>query len=265
MQRSDENTRDLQLLLEVAADGDPRVYDEVIAAASERLLGLTRKMLRRYPSVRRWEQTDDVFQGAVMRLYRSLREVKPLNVRMFFGLATTQIRRTLIDLARHYYGPQGHGTQHHSDGGLNGSSAAFTDQADRAARPETLEAWAGFHEAVDTIAGQDREVFQLVWYGGMQQKEVAALLGVSIPTVKRRLHRRAARPSARHCKMNFRSLRSDPDMTDEDRVGDLLIEWDDARALGRELTPEELCHDCPALVEDVRQGISGTEGHRLDV
>ena len=34
-------------------------------------------------------------------------EVPPPNVRDFFGLAVVQIRRLLIDLARHYFGPRG--------------------------------------------------------------------------------------------------------------------------------------------------------------
>lgn len=189
MPSRDGNTNLLQNMLDVAATEDDGDYGQVIASASERLLKLTRKMLRSYPHVRRWEQTDDVFQGAVMRLYRSLHEVKPQNERMFFGLATTQIRRTLIDLARHYYGPLGIGAKHHSDGNLGVSRATLQNHPDGASRPETLEEWAGFHEAVEAISAPEREVFQLVWYGGLEQKEVASLLDVSVPTVKRRLHR----------------------------------------------------------------------------
>ena len=55
-------------------------YGELIAKATDRLLRLTRKMLRNYPHLRRWEQTDDVFQRAAMRLYRSLGEVQPTSL-----------------------------------------------------------------------------------------------------------------------------------------------------------------------------------------
>lgn len=34
-------------------------------------------MLRGYPLVRRWEQTDDVLQNSMMRLYRALAEQPP--------------------------------------------------------------------------------------------------------------------------------------------------------------------------------------------
>lgn len=64
-------------------------------------------MLGKYPNLRRWEQTDDVFQNAAIRLRRSLKKVNPDFPRNFFGLATVDIRRTLIDLCRHHFGPQG--------------------------------------------------------------------------------------------------------------------------------------------------------------
>ena len=69
-------------------------------------------MLRRYPKVHRWEQTDDVFVEAVTRLHRALETVRPESPRHFYNLAATQIRRVLIDLSRRYYGPEGIGSHH---------------------------------------------------------------------------------------------------------------------------------------------------------
>ena len=72
-------------------------------------------MLREYSKVKRWEQTDDVLQNAMLRLHRSLVEVKPESPRQFYGLAATQIRRELIDLARHHYSEKGIGENHETD------------------------------------------------------------------------------------------------------------------------------------------------------
>ena len=193
MGQSEGNTTQIQQLLDRAAEGSDDAYCELIAKASERLLKLTRKMLRSYPHLRRWEQTDDVFQTAVMRLHRSLSDVKPDSVRHFFALATTQIRRTLIDLARHHFGPQGQAAKHHSNAGEVGSDGgnALDGSPDARDGPETLESWALFHEAVEGLPDDQREVIDLVWYGGMAQKDIAPLLGISEPTVKRRW--RAAR------------------------------------------------------------------------
>ena len=67
--------------------------------------------------MKRWSETDDVLQNAMLRLHRSLAEIQPECPSQFYGLAATQIRRELIDLARHYYGAQGIGARHHTDGG----------------------------------------------------------------------------------------------------------------------------------------------------
>ncbi len=182
------NTTVLQNLLEQAAAGDDRAYDEIINLAAVRLQKLTGKLLTSYPRLRRWEETSDVFQTAVVRLHRSLSEVQPDTVKGLFGLAATQIRRTLIDLARHHYGPQGGATNHQSDVGFANEDDRLVDrQTGRSEPPETLQSWADFHEAVENLAEQEREVFVLVWYGGVAQREIADLLGVSIPTIKRRL------------------------------------------------------------------------------
>ena len=168
----------LHKLLIEAATGDGRAYAEVLDRSGERLVRLCRKMLRNYPHLRRWEQTDDIFQSAVLRLYQSLHQVRPTTERAFFGLACLQIRRTLIDLARHHFGPQGGGARHQSD---------VIEPASQAGEPENLEAWARFHEIIDSLPDSEREVFSLIWYGGLTQADAATLLGVSDRTVLRRM------------------------------------------------------------------------------
>lgn len=39
------------------------------------------------------------------------------------------------------------------------------------------------------------------------------------------------------------------------RLHDLLLQWEQSRAEGRPLSPEELCRDCPELIEEVRRQI----------
>jgi RNA polymerase sigma factor (sigma-70 family) len=148
-------------------------------------------MFRNYPQLRRWEETDDVFQNAILRLYRSLGDVRPDSVRGFFALAATQIRRTLIDLARHHFGPEGAATHHHSE--LRTPETSGLSSEPRASGvdepPETLDAWAQFHEAVEQLPAEERDTFSLIWYGEATQIETAELLGISERTVLRRLVR----------------------------------------------------------------------------
>lgn len=168
-------TVQLQALLD---QGNEAAYGELLSIASSRLQALARRMLRDFPRLKRWEQTDDVFQTAALRLHRSLSAVKPESVRQFFGLAATQIRRTLIDLARQHFGPEGQAARHES--GTNLDHAGPSDS------PESLESWADFHEQVDRLPPEEREVFQLLWYSGTTQREAAELLGISERTVLRR-------------------------------------------------------------------------------
>jgi RNA polymerase sigma-70 factor (ECF subfamily) len=182
------DTTQFQHLLDGWAAGDEDARTELLERAAKRLLQLTRRMFRNYPQLRRWEETDDVFQNAILRLYRSLGDVRPDSIRGFFALAATQIRRTLIDLARHHFGPEGAAAHHHSEAGhSDGPSKPNTAAVDEP--PETLEAWVRFHEAVERLPAEERDAFSLIWYGEATQKEAAELLGVSERTVLRRIVR----------------------------------------------------------------------------
>jgi RNA polymerase sigma-70 factor (ECF subfamily) len=169
--------------------GDESARKELLNCACERLTRLTRTMLKSYQRVKRWEQTDDVFQNAVMRLYRSLGEVRPASVGDFFRLAALNIRRELLDLAKHYYGPQGQGAKHASLGQGQESGSlpqAPLEQPDAGDDPSRLAAWTEFHSQVGQLPEEEREVFDLLWYQELSQAEAAVVLQVSERTVKRR-------------------------------------------------------------------------------
>jgi RNA polymerase sigma-70 factor (ECF subfamily) len=146
-------------------------------------------MLRSYPNVHRWEQTDDVLQNATLRLYRTLQQIPVETAHDFFRLAALNIRRELLDLAKHYYGPQGHGTRHASiadNSSLGSPDAARLDVPDLSHEPSRIAAWSEFHQKIESLAESEREVFDLLWYQGLSQAEAAELLQVSERTVKRR-------------------------------------------------------------------------------
>ena len=167
-----EPDAELDGLLQRLGQGDPVARNEVIEHACERLRRLTRRMLRNYPGVRRFSETDDVLQGAMMRLHRSLSQVHPESAGRFFGLAATQIRRELIDLARHHYGPEGHGANHHTDGG-----EAVEQSIDGGGEPNSLIEWTNFHTQVGRLPDEHRDVFDLLWYKGLTQPVAADCWG----------------------------------------------------------------------------------------
>ena len=183
-------TLHIQACLDRIRGGDEAARGELLSTACERLRNLARKMLKAYPNVHRWEQTDDVLQNAAIRLHRTLRQMPVQTSLDFFRLAALNIRRELLDLARHYYGPQGQGA-HHTSWDPDGSATAQDDSgpaapADLSQEPSRLAAWGEFHEQIGALPDEEREVFDLLWYQSLSQAEAAELLGVSERTVKRR-------------------------------------------------------------------------------
>jgi RNA polymerase sigma factor (sigma-70 family) len=182
------HTGELQSWLDLLRGGDAAARDQIIAHSCERFRRLARKMLRSYPALHRWEQTDDVLQHAMLRLHRALADVRPESVRQLCGLAATQIRRTLIDLARHHFGPAGAAARHHTDGNgaADDAGGPLQTYADATGEPQNVEAWSRFHEAVELLPENERELFNLLWYEGMTQADAAVMLGVTERTVGRR-------------------------------------------------------------------------------
>jgi RNA polymerase sigma factor (sigma-70 family) len=173
--------------LERLQQGDDAARNEVIHHAGQRLEVLTRRMLRHYPRLRRWEQTDDVLQNALLRLHRSLATIQPESPRQFYGLAATHIRRELLDLTRHHFGPEGAAAKHHTDRpGQDDEVGPVANKEDASAEPTTLAEWTEFHETVTHLPDTEREVFDLLWYEGLTQVEAAKVLGVTDRTIKNR-------------------------------------------------------------------------------
>jgi RNA polymerase sigma-70 factor (ECF subfamily) len=186
MGESSASSVQLQGWLERLHHGDPAALDGLIRHAAARLERLTHHMLQDYPGVRRWAQTDDVLQSALVRLLRALRAVQPAVPRDFIALATEQIRRELLDLARHFYGPHGLGANHASQPDGNSANGPLHEQADPSHGPEGLAQWCEVHEQIRNLPDEEREVFGLLYYQGLPQAEAAALLGVTVRTVQRR-------------------------------------------------------------------------------
>lgn len=184
MPDSSANSTPLLALLARVRAGDAAALNELIRQVGERLEALTRRMLRDYPRVRRWAQTDDVLQNSLIRLCRALTQVKPAGARAFYALATVQIRRELLDLARHYSGPENPAAHHESWSADPGRGPP--DHSDPTDDPAALADWCEFHQQAAALPDDDREVFGLLFYQGLSQDAAAEILGVSVRTVQRR-------------------------------------------------------------------------------
>jgi RNA polymerase sigma-70 factor (ECF subfamily) len=183
-----DHTTVLQGYIDRLRAGDETARAALLECACDRLTRLAHRMLTGYPGVSRWEQTDDVLQNALIRLDRALKAVAPTSARDFFRLAAAQIRRELIDMSRRYHGPEGLGAHHSTQAriGKSDRSAALSDPSDATHDPARLAAWTELHCKIESLAGEDREIFDLLWYQSLTQPEAAEVLGVSERTISRR-------------------------------------------------------------------------------
>jgi RNA polymerase sigma-70 factor (ECF subfamily) len=175
-------------LFDRLAAGDPGAVNDLLIHFRDRLHRLAKKMFRAEGRLPDLYQTDDVEQGAAIRLVRALDEENPTTPLQFMRLAATCIRRELCDLSRKEYGPHGDGRHVFANrpGDGDAHDELVAGRADSEAGPATRAAEGEFHQKVRELPEPELEVFELIHYGGHTHQEVADRLGVSASTVKRR-------------------------------------------------------------------------------
>lgn len=163
--------------------------DELLSTAIDHMRVIAHRMVQGFPQVRRWDETDDIVQGASLRLARALDSVGPVDGRHILGLIALQVRRELVDLARRYRGAESFAHHHETNTAYSGERKMLL--SDAAADLSTSDhddvaSWTQFHEAAAALNDDDRELFNLVWYLGVNQEQAAHALGCSVRTVARR-------------------------------------------------------------------------------
>jgi RNA polymerase sigma factor (sigma-70 family) len=172
------------------AQGDLSARGKLLEICDARLRDLAHRLLGKFAKVRRWDNTDDVAQGAAIRLYRALGTTVPDSPRGLMALMATQIQRELLDLARKHAGAMSYAANHGTNVRAGTSGDVFL--VDEAAALDTndesipLERWEAFHAAVEKLPDEHREVFKMAWYLGADKPSVAKSLGMSLRTVERR-------------------------------------------------------------------------------
>jgi RNA polymerase sigma factor (sigma-70 family) len=178
------NSSVLVNLVERWNGGDRDAADDLLRLAGSRLEKLARRMCRSYPNVKEHAETQDVLQNSTFRLLRTLKQIDPLpaTTRDFFNLAAVHVRRELIDLARHFRNKKW--VPLDAPARTPGSGRGPEEPAAPVA--QDFERWERFHEAVEKLPAEEREVVGLVFYHGWTQQEIAELFQVDERTVRRR-------------------------------------------------------------------------------
>jgi RNA polymerase sigma factor (sigma-70 family) len=178
-----DETSDFQTLIAQMRAGDAaareRVRNELINRSYERLRRVAKKIFHEdFPRLRNLHETDSITDEAVARLLVALGEVPLETVYSFLGLAALQIRRVLLDMARKAKPVK-------QAPGAAGATPS-PDLADSTTNdPVKLAQWEDFHQKVAELPEDERQVFQLCWYGELTQEEVARELGLHPKKVSR--------------------------------------------------------------------------------
>jgi RNA polymerase sigma-70 factor (ECF subfamily) len=176
--------------LERHKEGDDSARRELLEISMRRLRLLARKILADIPSVRQFEDTDDLLQNSALRLWKCLQNHQPESAIDYFRLAACLIRRELIDLSRHHFGhraAKGHletGLSSVSESAIQGGRQFPTN--DDTSDPQKLSQWTEFHEYVEGLPEEDRSLFDLLWYQGLTMERSSELLGIPLRTLGRR-------------------------------------------------------------------------------
>jgi RNA polymerase sigma factor (sigma-70 family) len=165
-----EGTTQLRRLMARLKAGDAGALEILLGEYRQRFVRMSRRMLGDYPFVRNAVETDDVVQGASLRLVRALKDsqvqdkiLREGHVQDFLRLAAEMMRRELVDLARYYR-----------------KRRPLPLPEDMAARKSwSLDDEERFHEAVAELPKDIRAVFDLRYYNGLSTEETAEQLGVS--------------------------------------------------------------------------------------
>jgi RNA polymerase sigma-70 factor (ECF subfamily) len=177
-----------QYLNELAgASGDTPaepIIRALLAKSVDRLHMLCATLLHRsYPRLTRPPlnlQTEEMLGSVVERMMKAMRVARPGTVRQFFALANQHIRWELNDLARRLDDQTRAAELHESAIGAPRASEQTSQLSPNTAR---------MLEAIESLPEDERETFCLVRVQGMTHNDAAAVLGVSVKTVQRRLNR----------------------------------------------------------------------------
>jgi RNA polymerase sigma-70 factor, ECF subfamily len=165
-------------LLIAWGEGEPAALEQLTPRIYHELHKLARAYLRRGLPNQSLQPTA-LINEAYLRLLDPSPAIQWENRAHFFGIAAKVMRMILVDQARN--------RQAAKRGGGAAKVILESNMAISLGRaPDVLEV----DEALDQLAAVDERkanVIELRYFGGMDQEEVAAALGLTVPTVKRDL------------------------------------------------------------------------------
>jgi RNA polymerase sigma-70 factor (ECF subfamily) len=174
---------DTSQLLERARDGDETALGELLSAVQPQLYRFSMKMCRHT------EDAEDVLQDSMMTLARSFRDFR----------GASSLSTWLFTIARSFCIKKRRKSKFAPEREESLEQLAPAEQGriqspnpDPAEQAESAEIWQQVHAGIQRIEPAYREILVLRDIEGLRAKEVAEVVGISVPAVKSRLHRARA-------------------------------------------------------------------------
>lgn len=175
----DQNsTTQLQTLLDRLRMGDRQARREFLEQVCERLRRLAAKILSgSFPNLQARHEVDSVVHETWLRLMQALDKTDPPTVADFFRLAAFKIRQVLLDMADKQRRVDQRETH------LGGADSQATGPVNPHAEPGNqtydsakLAIWTELHNKVGRLPEAERTVFEMHYYLGLPQAEIAKVL-----------------------------------------------------------------------------------------
>jgi RNA polymerase sigma factor (sigma-70 family) len=175
MAMDQDNTTELQSLLDRLRTGDKAARRTFLEQVCARLRRLASKILYgSFPNLHGRHDVDSVVHETWLRLMQAVDKADPPTVADFFRLAAHKIRQVLLDMADRQRRIDQRET-FLSRGDSYGASREAGNQTYDGAR---LALWTEFHNKVGGLPEAERTVFEMHYYLGLPQAEVAKVTGL---------------------------------------------------------------------------------------
>ena len=168
----------LDLLLEKLRNNDKDAKNAIIVYTLDRLERISRRMFHKFPVLQESEETGDILHMLVLKLDKALSNDTPNSVSGYFALVNLNLNWILKGLARKIKASEGFV--------WNGMNDILNQVTDPYSGPVNNLDWVEFFELLEMLPQENREISDLIWLQGLNQKQTAMILGISLRTVIRR-------------------------------------------------------------------------------
>jgi RNA polymerase sigma factor (sigma-70 family) len=171
-----DNTTELQGLLDRLRMGDKSARREFLEQVCGRLRRLAAHILfGSFPDLQARHDVDSVVHETWLRLMQALDKADPPTVADFFRLAAHKIRQVLLDMASRQRRIDQRETFLTGGDSHVAGRGDLGDQTYDAAR---LALWTEFHNKVGRLEEPQRSVFEMHYYLGLPQAQIAQVLNL---------------------------------------------------------------------------------------